>query len=195
MFEKIITANGKLSDWNAQAVIVDKSDNLDHWDEPRITFNYQNIKEDMPGCYLELMTKVHDCLSNSSHDFFLKFGVKHGYWNILVHPEDRYYFAFTISGIGHVKPTRMPQGYISARFLFTELLYIVLGEITRENCFTRTMSILVANNDECLPKIFFYIDDIFSGFSDFQEAYDFMAEDLFSCLEWARLRLSFKKME
>ncbi|POS82104.1 hypothetical protein EPUL_005571 [Erysiphe pulchra] len=47
MYERTISANGKLSDWNAQAIIVDKSVNPNPWDGPRITFNYQNVKEDM----------------------------------------------------------------------------------------------------------------------------------------------------
>ncbi|CAD6500186.1 BgTH12-04289 [Blumeria graminis f. sp. triticale] len=196
MFEKTMAANGKLSDWNAQAVIVDKSDNPGPWDEPRITFNYQNVKEDMPGCYLELMAKVHDHLSHPSHKFFLKFDVKHGYWNILVHPEDRHFFAFTIAGIGQVQPTRMPQGSMSAGFSSTELMYIVLGDIPPgQNQFPGMKSVLVPEDNSSPPKASFYIDDMFSGFQNFKDAYDFMADELFPRLEWSRLKLSFKKME
>ncbi|KAI0996282.1 hypothetical protein K3495_g11899 [Podosphaera aphanis] len=196
MYERTVTANGKLSDWNAQAVIVNKTENPGLCDEPKITFNYQNVKEDMSGCYLELMSKVHDHLSHLSHKFFLKFDVKHGYWNILVHPEDRHYFAFTISGIGQVRPTRMPQGSMSVGFSFTELMYIVLGDIPEgENKFQGMKSTLIANDESSLPKASFYIDHMFSGFSNFEDAYGFMANELFPCLEWARLKLSFKKME
>ncbi|POS82123.1 hypothetical protein EPUL_005556, partial [Erysiphe pulchra] len=182
MYERTMSANGKLSDWNFQAIIVDKSENPGPWDEPIITFNYQNVKEDMPGCYLELMAKVHDHVSDPSHQFFPKVDVKHGYWNILVHPEDRHFFAFTISGIGQVQPTRMPQG---------SMRDIPAGN----DGFPGMKSLLVAEDDLSLPRISFYIDDMFSGFSNFQDAYNFTANELFPCLEWARLKLSFKKME
>lgn len=79
MYEKTVAANGKLSDWNAQAAIVDKTDNPSPRDEPRITFNYQNVKENIPGCFLELISKVNDHLSHLLHKFLLKFDVKHGY--------------------------------------------------------------------------------------------------------------------
>lgn len=150
----------------------------------------------MPGCYLELMAKVHDRLSHPSHKFFLKFDVKHRYWNILVHPDDRYLFAFTIAGIGQVQPTRMPQGSMSAGFSFTEFMYIVLGDIPPgENHFPGMKSLLVSEDVLTPSKASFYIDDMFSGFHNFKDAYDFMAEELFPRLEWSRLKLSFKKME
>ncbi len=50
-------------------------------------------------------------------------------WVILVHPEDRHYFAFTIAWDGQLQPIRMPQGTMSAAFSMTELMYITLGEI------------------------------------------------------------------
>lgn len=196
IYEKTMSANGKLSDWNAQAEIVEKSENLGPWDEPRITFNYQNVKEEMPGYFLELMSKVHDHVSDPSHQFFLKFDVKHGYWNILVHPEDRHFFAFTISVIGRVQPTCLPQGSMSAGFSFKELIYIVLGDIPAgEDDFPGMKSLLVVEDGLSLPKVSFYIDDMFSGLSNFQDAYNFMTNELFPRLEWARLKLSFKKIE
>ncbi|KAI0992445.1 hypothetical protein K3495_g15740, partial [Podosphaera aphanis] len=106
MYERTLTANGELSDWNADAVLVNKPGQK----EPRITFNYGNVWEDMPGCYLELMSKVHDYLSNPAHQFYHQFDLKHGYWCVPVYPPHRHMFAFTISGIGQLQPTRMPQG-------------------------------------------------------------------------------------
>ncbi|KAI1007083.1 hypothetical protein K3495_g1139 [Podosphaera aphanis] len=76
MYERTLTANSKLSDWNADAVLVDKPGQR----ESCITFNYRNVWEDMPGCYLELISKVHDYLSNPSHQFYHQFDLKHGYW-------------------------------------------------------------------------------------------------------------------
>ncbi len=36
--------------------------------------------------------------------------LKHAYYTIPLHLEDRHYFAFTISGIGQLQHTRMQQG-------------------------------------------------------------------------------------
>ncbi|KAI0997846.1 hypothetical protein K3495_g10346 [Podosphaera aphanis] len=39
MYERTMEANGELSDWNAQANHIDKSDNPGEWDDPWLTFN------------------------------------------------------------------------------------------------------------------------------------------------------------
>ncbi|KAI0996286.1 hypothetical protein K3495_g11894 [Podosphaera aphanis] len=187
-------ANRKLSDWNAQAQLVNKSDNPGQWDEPRLTFNYQNVVEDTPGCFVELMLSCHDYLGHPSHNMFFKLELKHGYWAILVHPDDRHYFEFSISGLGQLQPTRMPQGSCSASFSFTELMYLVLGWILpSKNC--PAMDSLASKAEDVLPECTFYIDDIFSGFKTFDQGYALLAEKILPQLVWAKLRLSFKKME
>ncbi|POS82096.1 hypothetical protein EPUL_006187, partial [Erysiphe pulchra] len=97
MYERTMEANGELSDWNAQANLVDKSDNPGEWDEPRLTFNYQNVVEDIPGFFVELSSTTHDYMGHPSHRLFHKLDFKHGYWAISVHPDDRKYFAFSIA--------------------------------------------------------------------------------------------------
>jgi len=73
-----LTASGKLSEWNAPAVVVDKAD-AGPMGECRITFNYRNVKEDLPGCYLELISKTNDYLSHPDHAMFLAFDLKHSH--------------------------------------------------------------------------------------------------------------------
>jgi hypothetical protein len=188
-------ANGQLSPWNAQAQLVDKSDEPGAWDEPRVTFNYQNVVEDPPACFVELMSRVHDYLGHPTHRFFHKLDLKHGYWSISVHPEDRHYFAFTIPGIGQLQPTRMPQGSCSAGFSFTELMYIVLGVVPPSASFPGMESALVSDSPTSLPKCTSYVDDIFSGCRTFDEGYSVLEDELLPRIDWARLRLSFKKLE
>jgi hypothetical protein len=65
-FERTITANGELSDWNAQAILVEKEDTK-ITNEYRVAFNYRNVKETLPGCYVTLLSEVHDYLSNPIH--------------------------------------------------------------------------------------------------------------------------------
>jgi hypothetical protein len=101
MYERTTVANDRLSDWNAQAVLVpkDKSENPDPNAGCRITFNYQNVVEDLPGCYLELMSECHDYLAHPRHKRFMTFDLKQGYYAVPIHPPHRHHFAFTISGI------------------------------------------------------------------------------------------------
>ncbi|KAK6585464.1 hypothetical protein PZA11_002191 [Diplocarpon coronariae] len=198
-YERTMVANGQLSDWNAQAVVVDKVENPQPWDEPRITFNYRNVIEQMPGCYMELSSKLHDYLGHPTHKSFLKFDLKNAYWCVPVHPADRHYFAFTISGIGQLQQTRMPQGSMTSGYSMTELMYIMLGQIPPNEPghgdFAGQPSVIVAPDENSLPMCGFYVDDIFGGCQDFEEGYRFMADELFPRVAWARMRLSFKKME
>ncbi|POS86506.1 hypothetical protein EPUL_002037, partial [Erysiphe pulchra] len=194
-YERTMEANGKLSDWNTQANLVGKSDSPGEWDEPRLTFSYQNVVEDIPGCFVELSSTTHDYMGYSSHRLFHKLDLKHGYWAISVHPDDRKYFAFSIAGIGQLQPTRMPQGSITSMFSFTELIYIVLGAITPTKTFEGWDSLLASSTPHSLPPVAFYVDDIFSGFENFDQGYDILENQLLPRLVWAKLKLSFKKLE
>ena len=82
--------------------MVDKVENPQPSDEPRMTFDYPRVKELLPGKHLELSSKVHDYLSNLCHACLFSADLKHSYLTIPVHPDDRHYFPFTISGIGQV---------------------------------------------------------------------------------------------
>ena len=116
-------ANSCLSRWNAHAVMVDKVENPKPTDKPRMTFNYSQVHEDLPGTYMELSSKVHDHLSNPATGCLFSADLKHTYLTILLHPEDRHFFAFTIPGIRQCQLTRMQQGSKSAGFTITELVY------------------------------------------------------------------------
>lgn len=48
MYEYTTWANGELSDWRAEPVLVVK-DPKDVWAEQRLTFSYSHVHEDMPG--------------------------------------------------------------------------------------------------------------------------------------------------
>lgn len=192
IYELSEAANGRLSQWNARAVVVDKVDNPTPQDEPRITFDYSRVKEDLPGTYMELSSKVHDNLSDPRHKSLFAADLKHAYLTIALHPEDRYYFAFTISGIGQLQPTRMQQGSKSAGFTMTELGYRAFGALPPPH---NEPSFLHSANHEHLPVLTFYTDDLFGGFRSFQEQYNFLRQHFLPRVEWARLRLSFKKLQ
>ncbi|KAI0998966.1 hypothetical protein K3495_g9230 [Podosphaera aphanis] len=119
MYERVPIRNGRFLDWPAGARAVKKSGNASGM---RITFNYHNVFEVIPGTYMELMLEVHDYLSLPQHQFFLQMDIKHAYWSIPVHESDRHIYAFFISGIGQLQPTRMPQGCGTLGFNMQELM-------------------------------------------------------------------------
>lgn len=189
VYERTQHANGRLSVWNSRAVVVDKEENTKPTDEPRITFDYSKVKEDMPGSYLELMSKVHDYLSDPRHKTFFQADIKHGYFSVVLHPEDRHLFAFTIPGIGQLQPTRMPQGSKSAGFTMSELINITLGPIPEP----MPEPSLMHSESPGPPPVVFYVDDIFCGHEDFESQFTFLRDHFFPRIKWARLTLSFRK--
>ena len=88
--------------------------------EPRVIFVYARDKEDVPGIFMELSLRVHDHLSNPEHACLFAADLKHAYLTIPLHPQDRHCFAFTISSIGELQPTRKQQGSKSAGFTMNE---------------------------------------------------------------------------
>ena len=91
--ERTVVANGCLSRWNARAVVVDKVENPIPEDEPRLAFDYSNVKEIMPGNHLELASKVHDYLSDPRHSTYFQADLKHGYYGVRMAKEGRHYLA------------------------------------------------------------------------------------------------------
>ena len=191
VYELSEPANGRLSQWNARAVMVDKVENPLPTDEPRMTFDYSRVTELLPGAHLELSSKVHDHLSNPQHGCLFSADLKHAYLTIPLHQDDRHYFAFTISGIGQVQPTRMQQGSQSAGFTMTELAYRAFGPIPVPS---PEPSLLHSEDPTIPPPLTFYMDDFFGGFRNFEELFAFLHNHFFPRVEWARLLLSFKKL-
>lgn len=191
IYELTEPANGRLSQWNARAVMVDKVENPTPSDEPRMTFDYSRVTELLPGAHMELSSKVHDHLSNPRHGCLFTADLKHAYLTIPLHPDDRHYFAFTISGIGQCQPCRMQQGSKSAGFTMTELVYRAFGFIPPPK---PEPSLLHSSSPDVPPPLTFYMDDFFGGFKDFEEQFAFLRDHFFPRVEWAKLLLSFKKL-
>lgn len=71
MYEPVQSPNGTLPQWGTRAVLVDKVENPKPGAEPRLTFDYSKVTEDLPGTFMfvELSSKVHGDLSNPRHRF------------------------------------------------------------------------------------------------------------------------------
>ena len=83
--------------------------------------------EDFLSFYLKMNLKIHDNLSDLYHQCFFSTDLKHVYLTIPLYPNDRHYFAFTISGKGQIQFTRMQQKSKFASFIFIKLVYRVFG--------------------------------------------------------------------
>ena len=69
-------------------------------DESRMIFDYSRITELFFGAHMELNSKIYNHLSNSRYEYLFSADLKHVYFIVLLYPDDKHYFAFTISGIG-----------------------------------------------------------------------------------------------
>ena len=151
-------------------MIIDKEENLKPTNELRITFNYSKIKEDMLESYLELMSKVHNYLSDLRHKTFFQADIKHEYFSVILHSEDRHLFAFTISEIEQLQSTRMPQEFKSAGFTMLKLINIMLELISE----LYLESSLMYEESSGPASITFYMNDLFSEHSDFKSQFTFL---------------------
>lgn len=170
--------------------MVDKVENPAPEDESRITINYQHVHETKPGNYLNLASKCHDFVNKPHHTTYSKLDLKHGYFAIGLHLEDRHIFAFTVPGIGQVQPTRVMQGSTSSRFSFTELIDITLGKIPEPNP-ERSLLTEVEELEEGLQP---YTDDLFICHKSFESQLEYLETRLVPQLDWANHRLPFKKL-
>lgn len=185
LFERTYAANGRLSPWAADPVMVQKPNG-----EWRLTFNYSLVFETQPGVHMVRADRVHEFLSASSHDVMSTFDLKNAYWTIPIHPDDRYIFAFYVPGVGQCQPTRMAQGGRASSFTMNELGNIALGEIPPP----QPERSLIAPERDRLQDMTFYQDDMYAAHSSWRQHMAFLVEDFFPRMLWAMLRLSFSKM-
>lgn len=188
IYERTITANGSPSRWNANPVFVPKPGQV----QPRLTFNYHFIYEDIPASDIKEATIVHNLLSIPSHQYLFSADIKHGYWAVNVHPDDRHYLAFHVLGIGQVQPTRMPQGAKTLFLTFGELMNIVLGPIPSPQ---PEPSLLYGKTAKNTPSLAFYMHEIFGAFKTYQEQYIYLRDHFFPRMVWFKLRLAFSKLK
>lgn len=82
--------------------MIDKIENPKFINESRMTFDYSRITELFFEAHLKLSSKIHDHLSNLKYECLFSTDLKHAYFIISLHLEDKHYFAFTISDIEQI---------------------------------------------------------------------------------------------
>ncbi|PHH85636.1 hypothetical protein CDD83_146 [Cordyceps sp. RAO-2017] len=190
MYEYTSVANGSLSAWSAEPVLVPKDEN-DPWAEQRLTVNYRNVKEDLPGTEIPLLAELHEQLSDPRVGAYSGFDLKHGYWAVEVEPSLRFCLAFRVPGYAQLQPTRMPQGTSSACHSFSELMKLALGSIPGPY----PEPSLLSPAGPGMAPVLNYIDDVFCLHQAFPEQWAFIRDHLLPRFSWALLRLSFKKVQ
>ena len=192
VYEYCETVNERFSSWNAQAIMMNKSNDSKSTDEMRMTFDYSRIDEIMSETYIELSLKMHDHLSDSKHEMLMSADMKHAYFIINLHFDDRHIFAFIISEIDQLQFIRMQQEFMSAKFILIEMIYKALDFIS----FSNFESFLLHFSDSSiLSSLSTYMNDIFEEFRIFENMFSFLRDHFFSRIEWIRLKLFFKKLK
>ena len=62
-------------------------------------FDYSHIIKLLFNTHLKLSSKIHDYLFNSHHEYLFLINLKHIYFIISLHSNDRHYFVFIIFDI------------------------------------------------------------------------------------------------
>ena len=96
IYEKTDLRNERLSSWNARAILIDKIENPIPENESRMTYDYSKIMEELPKIHMKFISNCHDYLSDLKHECFMTVDLKHVYFTIEIHSNDRKFFAFII---------------------------------------------------------------------------------------------------
>lgn len=91
--------------------------------------------------------------------------LKHAYYFISLHLDNRHIFTFTIKDISQLQHTKMPQSAKLAGFIINKLVYQAFEAIN--NASLEFLLLYFKENNQLLI-LTFYIDDFFEGFKDFK---------------------------
>ena len=147
---------------------MNKMKNSDSDDESRFIFDYFKINEELSEIYLKFSFKTHDILFNSVYECLFSVDLKHAYFIINLHENDRHLFAFIIFNMKQLQLIRMSQKFKSADFIMTEIVNRVFEKIFVQNEFSFEFSFLHFFNLFQFSNLCFYMNDFFEKqFADF----------------------------
>lgn len=192
IYELTELINECLSHWNVRVMIVDKVADSTLKNESRITFNYFRVTKDLSDTFMKLNSKIHDNLTDSRHKCLMTVNLKHAYLTIDMHSKNKYYFAFIISEIDQLQSIRMQQEFQFIKFIMTKAVYWVFKILSSS---MKKFSLLHFKSSNTLSSLTFYINDFFEKFENFEKQYQFLQHHFLSRIEWAKLKLSFKKLK
>ena len=96
--------------------------------------------------------------------------MKHEYFSVILHSDDYHLFTFLISGIKQLQLTCMPQRSKLTDFTMFKLINIALEPILK----FYSESSLMHKEAADTASIAFYMNDLFSSYSDFKFQFAFL---------------------
>ena len=87
--------------------MINKVENSRFDDKSRMIFDYFKMTKFLSKAHLELNFKIYNHFSNFKHDYLFLTNLKHIYFIISLHSENRYYFIFIIFEINQIQFMRM----------------------------------------------------------------------------------------
>ena len=172
MYERIVIVNNRTFQWNVTFVLIFKTKQI----KSKLTFNYHFVYEKLDENMMKFAQRIHDFLKRSNHRCYFSTDMKHDYWNVLMHFENRHYLIFHVSNIDQLQFIRMFQRTKISSFIFIELINIIFDSISNSNA---KSSLLHALKKTSFFDIFFYIDDIFETHRIFEKQYNFLKNHFF----------------
>ena len=101
--------------------------------------------------------------------------IKYNYFSIVLHLNNCHLFAFSISEIEQLQLTQMSQKSQSADFTMSELINITLESISEPQSELSLMHEKLMKS----VSIAFYMNNLFSGHSDFESQFAFLQNQFF----------------
>jgi hypothetical protein len=98
-----------------------------------MTFDYFRVVEELSSIHMQLMIECHDYFFDSKHECFMIVDLKHAYFMIYIHSDDRKYFAFIISSLDQLQFTRMHQEFMTISFTMSKLMCRALKKLSDES--------------------------------------------------------------
>ena len=142
-------------------------------EDMRLCVNYKRtLNKVLKDCDPYQMPSTDDCFNRIGigNKFFTTADMKSGYWQIRIHPEDRYKTAFSWEGHDH-QYVRMPFGLATAGAMFSRAISKALEEVSA----TENLTV--------------YLDDTLVHGRDF-ESYFKAHQEFFSSLRRSNLKLN-----
>ena len=173
VYEKTNLIDERFSSWNAKTILIDKIENFTSNDELRMTYDYSRVVKELSEIYISLMFECHDYFFDPRHWCFMTTNFKHVYFTILVHSENRKFFAFTIFEIRQLQFIRMQQKSKSVFFIMSKLMARVLKKISNES------SLFQNQISESSLFLTYYQNDIMSEHESFQKQFAFFRNYFF----------------
>lgn len=124
----------------------------------RLTFNYHFVYKEKFNNHIKVTFKIHDLWFKLSYIIYDQADIKHDYWKILIHSNNKHYLSFNIFDLSQLQFTKMSQKTRILFFTFIKIMNIVIKSISE---LKSELSLLYETKLHESNELIFYIDDIF----------------------------------